>query len=159
MKNQNQNDNTPPQSIDRTPDLARSLAGHHPLSPHVFGQERARTAEMGSALNVDSAAIAAPKTRSLRVDFPDQDLVRRLNCFLDSVIDSGQRTLDSPLAISVDDGNVCIYGKVASLEEKSKLLNSCRRVAGVLRLDDHLEIAPAPHVAKTAESSSIGIRC
>lgn len=75
---------------------------------------------------------------NLRVDFPDQDLQQRIHCHLNSVMHR-QETLQverPQISIEVRDGCVAISGIVTNDQERDLVLNACRRVAGVLQLND-----------------------
>lgn len=76
----------------------------------------------------------------LRVDYPDEDLKRRVSGFLNHLHYPNLRELD----VDVENGVVSICGSVASYYEKQIALNACRRVAGVLLLDDQIKVACSP---------------
>lgn len=86
----------------------------------------------------DQTLPSSHRMENLRVDFPDQDLAKRLQCHLSSIVDRDHIALPagSGLDISVHDGRVVISGEVTSSRDRDLLLNCCRRVAGVIDLDD-----------------------
>lgn len=82
----------------------------------------------------------------LRVDYPDEDLRRRIESFLCSRHFSSFRNL----LVMVRGGVATLQGEVGSFYEKQVALDSCRRVAGVMSLDDQLQVA-AERTAASAE--------
>jgi osmotically-inducible protein OsmY len=72
----------------------------------------------------------------LRVDYPDEDLRRRISSFLGSRHFPAFRRLE----VSVLAGAVTVRGQVGSYYEKQVALDTCRRVAGVLRTIDQVEV-------------------
>ena len=70
----------------------------------------------------------------LRVDYPDEDLRRRIESFLRSRHFSALRNLE----VGVTSGVVTLKGEVGSFYEKQVALDTCRRVAGVLCTVDQL---------------------
>jgi hypothetical protein len=73
----------------------------------------------------------------LRIDYPDQDLLQRIQCFLRSQHFPAFRDL----AVHVENGHVCLVGEVGSFYEKQVAINSCQRVAGVLSLVDQVTVS------------------
>ena len=68
----------------------------------------------------------------------DRDLERRVvNYLRDRQVPSFRR-----LGVESDNGTVTLRGQVRSFYEKQLSLHSCRRVAGVLRLIDELDVVP-----------------
>lgn len=86
-----------------------------------------------------------------RVDYPDEDVRFRVTSYL------GSRHLDAlkQIAVEVQNGTVCLTGKVGSYYEKQVALSSCQRVAGVLTMVDHLEVSPGkpPRLAQNSSGS------
>lgn len=74
----------------------------------------------------------------LRIDYPDQDLHHRIQCFLGSRHFPAFRNL----VVHVDNGHVRLVGEVGSFYEKQVALSSCQRVAGVLTLTDEVAVSP-----------------
>jgi len=72
----------------------------------------------------------------LRVDYPDEDLRRRISSFLGSRHFPAFRRLE----VSVLAGAVTVRGQVGSYYEKQVALDTCRRVAGVLCTIDQVEV-------------------
>ena len=73
-------------------------------------------------------------TSSIRVDYTDEDLRRRIRSYLASRHFPAFRKL----AIKVQHGAVTLTGRVRSFHEKQVALNACQRVAGVLALIDEI---------------------
>lgn len=76
----------------------------------------------------------------IRADYPDEDLKRRVSGFLNHLHYPNLHELD----VSVEHGVVAVQGVVPSYYEKQVALNACRRVAGVLVLDDRIEVMNKP---------------
>jgi hypothetical protein len=81
--------------------------------------------------------LAAAQVR-LRVDYPDEDLRRRISSYLGSRHFPAFRQLD----VRVADGAVTLTGRVSSFYEKQVALDTCRRVAGVLSTIDQVQVEP-----------------
>ena len=73
----------------------------------------------------------------LRVDYPDEDLRRRIESFLRSRHFSSFRNLQ----VQVRGGVATLQGEVGSFYEKQVALDRCRRVAGVMSLNDQLQVS------------------
>ena len=67
----------------------------------------------------------------------DENLKRRVTNFLHQRNLPALRNID----VQVDEGTVEIAGKVNSFYEKQVCLNCCQRVAGVIQVVDHVEVA------------------
>lgn len=72
----------------------------------------------------------------LRVDYPDEDLRRRISSFLGSRHFPAFRRLE----VKVFAGAVTLRGQVSSYYEKQVALDTCRRVAGVLKTIDQVVV-------------------
>jgi osmotically-inducible protein OsmY len=72
----------------------------------------------------------------LRVDYPDEDLRRRISSFLGSRHFPAFRRLE----VKVAAGAVTLRGHVGSYYEKQVALDTCRRVAGVLCTIDQVDV-------------------
>jgi osmotically-inducible protein OsmY len=77
-------------------------------------------------------------TQRIRVDYPDHDVCARVKSFLFSRHLPGIRELE----VEVNHGTVTLSGTVNSYYEKQVALNSCQRVAGVLKMVDRMEVHP-----------------
>ncbi|MEM9941690.1 MAG: BON domain-containing protein [Planctomycetota bacterium] len=73
---------------------------------------------------------------SIHLDYPDDDVSRRVTLFLHSRHFPGFRKL----AICVDRGIVTLTGAVQSYYEKQIALTSCLNVPGVLSLIDNVTV-------------------
>ena len=78
-------------------------------------------------------------TPQIRMDYPDQDLQKRVSRFLRSRHFSNFRDLD----VRVTHGQVTISGEVDSYYEKQVAINACQHVAGVLSLVDDIDVRQA----------------
>lgn len=78
-------------------------------------------------------------TRTIRVDYPDDDVQLRVARFLCSKHFSNFNELD----VQVEHGQVTVTGEVDSFYEKQVAMNSCQRVAGVLALVDQIRVRKA----------------
>lgn len=74
--------------------------------------------------------------QKIRIDYPDDDLHRRISSFLFSRHFPAFRSL----RIEVEHGNVTLRGEVQSYYEKQVALTSCQHVAGVLSLVDEISV-------------------
>ncbi|MFM7115480.1 MAG: BON domain-containing protein [Planctomycetota bacterium] len=72
----------------------------------------------------------------IRVDYPDDDLRKRIESFLRSRHFSALRNLE----VSVAGGVATLKGEVGSFYEKQVALDACRRVAGVLCTVDQMQV-------------------
>jgi osmotically-inducible protein OsmY len=70
----------------------------------------------------------------IRVDYPDEDVRRRVSSFLYSRHFPAFRSLE----IEVEHGAVTLSGEVHSYYEKQIAMTSCQHVAGVLSLIDEI---------------------
>lgn len=96
----------------------------------VLSKQRTAERSLGVA-NVPAAAGL-----QLRVDYPDEDLRRRISSFLGSRHFPAFRRLE----VNVAAGAVTLRGQVGSYYEKQVALDTCRRVAGVLSTIDEVEV-------------------
>lgn len=76
------------------------------------------------------------RRRSIRIDYPDDDVQVRVSRFLNSRHFSNFLDLD----VRVLNGKVTISGEVDSYYEKQVAMTSCQRVAGVLSLEDRINV-------------------
>ena len=76
----------------------------------------------------------------IRADYADEDLKRRVAGFLNHLHFPNIHELN----VTVEHGVVSVNGVVPSYYEKQVALNACRRVAGVLVLDDQIEVINRP---------------
>ena len=74
----------------------------------------------------------------IRIDYPDDDVRRRVSRFLYSRHFPAFRNLD----IEVHHGTVTLTGVVQSFYEKQVAMTSCLHVAGVLSLNDEIVVMP-----------------
>lgn len=72
----------------------------------------------------------------IRMDYPDDDLRKRIESFLRSRHFSALRSLE----VCVAGGVATLKGEVGSFYEKQVALDTCRRVAGVLCTVDHMQV-------------------
>ena len=72
----------------------------------------------------------------IRIDFKDGELQSRVRRFIVSRDASAFREID----VHVDEGEVTLRGPVASYYQKQVVLNTCRRVAGVLCVVDEVQV-------------------
>ena len=72
----------------------------------------------------------------IRVDYPDEDLRKRVESFLLSRHFSALRNLE----VCVEGGVATLKGEVGSFYEKQVALDACRRVAGVLCTVDQMHV-------------------
>lgn len=72
----------------------------------------------------------------IRVDYPDDDLRKRIESFLRSRHFSALRNLEVRVAAGV----ATLKGEVGSFYEKQVALDACRRVAGVLCTVDQMQV-------------------
>lgn len=75
----------------------------------------------------------------LRIDFPDQELEFRVKSFLSSRHFPGFENIK----VNVVNGSVTLSGSVSSFYEKQVAMNSCQRVAGVIKLVDQIGVESA----------------
>ena len=75
----------------------------------------------------------------------DESLNRRVLNFLQS----RQLPQSQELAVESHFGTLVISGKLASRHDKWLCLECCRRVAGVVKLIDHVRVQPAPTAASS----------
>ncbi len=73
----------------------------------------------------------------IRIDFPDDDVRRRVSRFLHSRHFPAFRNLE----IEVVHGAVRLTGEVQSYYEKQVAMTSCQHVAGVLSLIDEIDVS------------------
>ncbi len=78
-----------------------------------------------------------PKTGIDREAEIDKNLKRRVMNFLHQRNLPALRQID----VQVEEGIVEIAGRVKSFYEKQLCLNCCQRVAGVIQIVDHVEVA------------------
>ena len=78
-------------------------------------------------------------TETIRLDYPDDEVKKRVSSFLHSRNFPAFRHLD----VAVENGQVTLSGEVCSFYEKQVALNSCQRVPGVLQLVDDIAVHPA----------------
>jgi osmotically-inducible protein OsmY len=85
------------------------------------------------------------RTTPNRIGFGDEDVLWRVQSYLCSK----QFPVFRDLQVQVHRGEVTITGKVDSFHERQVALNCCRRVAGVLKLIDQIEVSspPSHHLA------------
>lgn len=74
--------------------------------------------------------------QQIRIDYPDDDVRRRVSRFLYSRHFPAFRNLD----IDVEHGAVTLTGEVQSYYEKQVAMTSCQHVAGVLSLIDEIDV-------------------
>ena len=74
--------------------------------------------------------------KKIRIDYPDDDVRRRVSRFLYSRHFPAFRNLD----IEVQHGAVTLSGVVQSFYEKQVAMTSCQHVAGVLSLIDEIVV-------------------
>ena len=72
----------------------------------------------------------------IRIDYPDTDLQSRVQRFIRSTDASAFNQID----VEVDEGEVTLRGPVSSYYQKQLVLNTCRRVAGVLCVIDRVNV-------------------
>lgn len=72
--------------------------------------------------------------KQIRMDYPDDEVCRRVSTFLHSRHFPAFRHLD----ISVEHGAVTLTGEVQSYYEKQIAMTSCQHVVGVLSLNDEI---------------------
>jgi osmotically-inducible protein OsmY len=72
----------------------------------------------------------------IRIDYPDDDVRRRVSRFLYSRHFPAFRNLD----IVVEHGAVTLTGEVQSYYEKQIAMTACQHVAGVLSLVDEIDV-------------------
>ena len=85
-----------------------------------------------------AASFRKSRRRSIRIDYPDDDVQLRVSRFLNSRHFSNFLELD----VRVRHGQVTISGEVDSFYEKQVAMTSCQRVAGVLALVDRIRVRP-----------------
>ncbi len=93
--------------------------------------------------------LAAAEVR-LRVDYPDEDLRRRISSYLGSRHFPAFRHLE----VRVAGGAVTLAGRVSSFYEKQVALDTCRRVAGVLSTVDEVQVE-APESAAQSRPATV----
>ena len=74
--------------------------------------------------------------KQIRIDYPDDDVRKRVSRFLYSQHFPAFRNLN----IAVEHGSVRLTGEVRSFYEKQIALTSCQHVAGVLALIDEIDV-------------------
>ena len=72
--------------------------------------------------------------KQIRIDYPDDDVCRRVSSFLYSRHFPAFRNLD----ITVEHGAVTLAGEVQTYYEKQIAMTSCQHVVGVLSLNDEI---------------------
>jgi osmotically-inducible protein OsmY len=72
----------------------------------------------------------------MRSEYSDAEIAQRVRTFLTSRHFPAFRALE----VDVHNGLVSLRGHVRTFYEKQVALNSCRRVAGVLALDDQIKV-------------------
>jgi len=75
----------------------------------------------------------------IRIDYPDEDVCRRVSRFLYSQHFPAFRTLQ----VEVVHGAVTLTGQVRSYYEKQVAMRSCQHVVGVLSLIDEIDVVPS----------------
>lgn len=88
--------------------------------------------------NLSSALSRNNRRRSIRIDYPDDDIQLRVSRFLNTRHFSNFMDLD----VRVVHGQVTLSGEVDSYYEKQVAMTTCQRVAGVLRLVDKIRVRP-----------------
>ena len=73
-------------------------------------------------------------------ELADSELKRRVSSFLAGRNVPGLRRLD----VEVENGHVTLRGRVQSFYEKQLCQDCCRRVAGVVRYVDQVDVSYAP---------------
>ncbi len=78
------------------------------------------------------------RTTPDRIGFNDDDVLWRVESYL------GSRHIPTfrNLVVHVHRGTVTLSGRVENYHQRQVALNSCRRVAGVLKLVDQIEVVP-----------------
>ncbi len=71
-----------------------------------------------------------------RIDFFDDDVQWRVESYLGRQHFPGIRGLE----VQVDDGVVTVTGQVDNFHQRQVAVNACRRVAGVLKLVDEIQV-------------------
>lgn len=90
----------------------------------------------------------------IRVDYPDDDLRKRIESFLRSRHFSALRNLE----VCVAAGVATLKGEVGTFYEKQVALDACRRVAGVLCTVDRMQVEQRPEsvgLVRTPDLSAI----
>jgi hypothetical protein len=90
----------------------------------------------------------------IRVDYPDDDLRKRIESFLRSRHLAALRNLE----VSVASGVATIAGEVGSFYEKQVALDACRRVAGVRCTVDQMQVEQRQEAALTSLAGLPAIR-
>jgi osmotically-inducible protein OsmY len=70
----------------------------------------------------------------------DRELENRVRRFLAGL----HRHSLTDLEIKAENGVVTVLGRLSSFYEKQLALAGCRRVAGVVKVDEKIEVAPSP---------------
>lgn len=83
--------------------------------------------------------------------FGDQDVHCRVESYLESRHFPGFKDLQ----IDVHEGIVTLSGKVDNFHERQIAVNSCRRVAGVIRLIDEIEVGLEDTAVGLEESAEV----
>lgn len=76
------------------------------------------------------------RAKQIRIDYPDDDVRKRVARFLSS----RHYPTFRKLAIDVKHGAVTLTGEVQSYYEKQVAMTSCQHVAGVLSLVDEIDV-------------------
>lgn len=90
----------------------------------------------------------------IRVDYPDDDLRKRIESFLRSRHFAALRNLE----VRVASGVATLKGDVSSFYEKQVALDACRRVAGVLCTVDQMQVEQRQEMALPTRSPSPAIK-
>jgi osmotically-inducible protein OsmY len=77
------------------------------------------------------------RTESIHHGFDDVDLSQRVQMYLSSKDCPAFRNL----VVEAERGVVTLSGRLENVRQRETALNSCRRVAGVLRLVDAIQVA------------------
>lgn len=92
-------------------------------------------------------------------NFPLSELVladRRLEQRIVSYFVNHGRPELCKLRIRAHDGVVRLRGRLSSAADRLYAIESCRRVAGVLRIEDEIAIGAAPNAPWAATSNGLG---